>query len=126
MKMHAPKSTRIYRFSGAMPSTKYDPGIHEETMDGKTTKPTWLRIAAAVILGGMVGGILFVIAALIIGAINDLMGMTIPINLRLAENAWSSLLLVIFIGFSIAGFWWKVETTPPSEPENLVPGEPEE
>ncbi|MFA5348181.1 MAG: hypothetical protein WC294_08590 [Methanoregula sp.] len=95
-------------------------------MDEKTGKPAWLRIAAAVLLGGMVGGILFVIAAIIIGAINDLMGMTIPINLRIAENLWSPLLLVIFIGFSIAAFWWKVETTPPSEPENPEPAIPDE
>jgi branched-subunit amino acid ABC-type transport system permease component len=87
-------------------------------MDEKMAKSTWLRIAAAVLLGGVIGGILFLIAALIIGAINDLMGMTIPINLRIAENVWSLGLLIIFIGFSIAGLWWKVETTPPSEPEN--------
>ena len=98
-------------------------------MDGNVPKPTWLRIAAAVLLGGMIGGILFLIATLIIGAINDSMGMSIPINLRLAENLGSSVLLVIFIGFSIAGLWWKVETTPPSEPEtpdNTVPDIPDE
>jgi len=92
-------------------------------------KPTWLRIAAAILLGGIIGGILFLIATLIIGAINDSMGMSIPINLRLAENLGSSVLLVIFIGFSIAGLWWKVETTPPSEPEtpdNTVPDLPDE
>ena len=98
-------------------------------MDEKMAKPTWLRIAAAILLGGIIGGILFLIATLIIGAINDSMGMSIPINLRLAENLWSSVLLVIFIGFSIAGMWWKVETTPPSEPEtpdNTVPDIPDE
>jgi hypothetical protein len=93
-------------------------------MDEKLPKPTWLRIAAAVMLGGMIGGILFLVAVLIIGAINDSMRMSIPISLRLAENLWSAVLLVIFIGFSIAFLWWKVETTPPSEPEtpdNTVP-----
>jgi hypothetical protein len=98
-------------------------------MDEKMAKPTWLRIAAAILLGGIIGGILFLIATLIIGAINDSMGMSIPINLRLAENLGSSVLLVIFIGFSIAGLWWKVETTPPSEPEtpdNTVPDIPDE
>ena len=98
-------------------------------MDEKMAKPTWLRIAAAILLGGIIGGILFLIATLIIGAINDSMGMSIPINLRLAENLGSSVLLVIFIGFSIAGLWWKVETTPPSEPEtpdNTVPDLPDE
>jgi hypothetical protein len=87
-------------------------------MDGKNQKPTLLRIAAAIILGGIVGFILFLIVALAIGSVNDLMGMTIPINLRLAENIWSPVLLIVFIGFSIAGLWWKVETTPPSEPES--------
>ena len=86
-------------------------------MKRKIAKPTWLRVIAAVILGGVIGGILFLVAALIIGAINDMLGMTIPINLRIDENAWSSLLLIIFIGFSIAGLWWKVETNPPSETE---------
>jgi hypothetical protein len=86
-------------------------------MDETTGKPTWLRIAAAGILGCVTGGILFLVAAIIIGTVNNLMGMTIPINLRIAENIWSPLLLILLIGFSIAGFWWKVETTPPSEPE---------
>ncbi|MFA5267179.1 MAG: hypothetical protein WC379_04340 [Methanoregula sp.] len=95
-------------------------------MDETMVKPTWLRLAAAVILGCVVGGILFLITALIIGAINDLMGIAIPINMLLAENIWSSSLLVIFIGLSIAGLWWKVETTPPSEPENPESGLPDE
>jgi tetrahydromethanopterin S-methyltransferase subunit C len=86
-------------------------------MDEKTARPSWLRIAAAVILGAIVGFIIFLIVALVIGSLNDLMGMNIPINLRIAENIWSPLLLIIFIGFSIAGLWWKVETTPASEPE---------
>ena len=94
-------------------------------MDEKTVKPTGLRIAAAVILGAVVGFIVFLIVALIIGALNDLMSMSIPINLRLAENLWSPVLLVIFIGLSIAGIWWKVETTPPTE-EEMVPDVPEE
>jgi hypothetical protein len=57
---------------------------------------------------------------------NDLMGITIPISLRVAVNIWSPLLLIIFIGFSIAGLWWKGETTPPSEPENPVSEIPDE
>jgi hypothetical protein len=95
-------------------------------MDGKPVKPTWLRIISAVILGGVVGFILFLFVALIIGAVNDLMGMTIPINLRMAENIWSPILLIVFIGFSVAGLWWKVETTPPTEPETPESGIPDE
>ena len=86
-------------------------------MDEKMAKPTWLRIAAAIILGGMVGGILFFIATLVIGVINNLMGMAIPINFQIAENVLSLGLLILLMGLSIAYFWWKVETTPPSEPE---------
>lgn len=86
-------------------------------MEEKTVKPTWLRIISSVILGGVVGFILFLFVALIIGAVNDQMGMTIPISLRMAENIWSPILLIVLIGFSIAGLWWKVETTPPTEPE---------
>jgi tetrahydromethanopterin S-methyltransferase subunit C len=89
-------------------------------MDEKTAKPSWLRIAAAVILGAIVGFIIFLIVALAIGSLNDLLGMNIPINLRIAENIWSPILLIVFIGLSIAGLWWKVETTPPTEPE-IVP-----
>jgi hypothetical protein len=66
----------------------------------------------------MIGGILFLIVTLIIGAINDSLGMSIPFNLRVAENLWSAVLLVILIGFSIAFLWGKVETTPPFEPES--------
>jgi hypothetical protein len=95
-------------------------------MDETMAKPGWTRVAAAGILGCVVGGILFLIAALIIGALNDLMGMAIPISLRIAEDIWSTVLLIIFIGFSIAWFWWRVETTPPSEPETPVSGTPDE
>jgi hypothetical protein len=94
-------------------------------MDEKMEKPSALRIIAAVILGIIVGGILFLITTLVIGAINNRMGITIPIDLRITENILSLVLLIIFIGFSIAYFWWKVETTPPSEPENLETDEPE-
>jgi Ca2+/Na+ antiporter len=87
-------------------------------MGENIAKPTWLRIAAAVILGGVVGGILFLIATLAIGVINNQMGMTIPIDLQIAENVLSLGLLILLIGLSIAYFWWKVETTPPSEPES--------
>ena len=87
-----------------------------EFMDEKMAKPTWLRIAAAIMLGGMVGGILFFIATLVIGVINNLMGMAIPINMQIAENVLSLGLLILLMGLSIAYFWWKVETTPPSEP----------
>jgi hypothetical protein len=113
------------RSIGTIPITKYNRG-KREFMAENVVKPTWLRVAAAAILGCMLGGILFLFAVLIIGAVNDSLGMAIPINMRLAENIWSSVLLIVLIGFSIAGLWWKVETTPPSEPENPDSGLPDE
>ena len=82
-------------------------------------KPTALRIAASVILGVIVGGILFLIVTFFIGVINkQYKWMGIPINLQITENGLSLGLLILFIGFSIAYFWWKVETTPPLIPES--------
>jgi tetrahydromethanopterin S-methyltransferase subunit C len=82
-------------------------------------KPAALRVAASVILGVIVGGILFLIIAFIIAMINrQYRWMGIPIDLQITENVFSAGLLVLLIGFSIAYFWWKVETTPPSVPES--------
>lgn len=93
-------------------------------MDEPVTKPAALRVAASVILGGIVGGILFLIAAFFIAIINrQYRWMGIPIDLQITENVFSLGLLILLIGFSIAFFWWKVETTPPSEPESPdIPG----
>jgi formate/nitrite transporter FocA (FNT family) len=87
-------------------------------MNEKTTTPSLLRIAAAVFLGLIVGFILFLVAALFIGMFNQLMGMQIPIGMDVAENILSAILLVIFVGGSIAGFCWKVWTTPATEEED--------
>jgi hypothetical protein len=82
-------------------------------------KPAALRIAASVILGVIVGGILFLIITFFIGLINkQYTWMGIPANLLIAENGFGLGLLILLIGISIAYFWWKVETTPPSEPES--------
>src|SRR5512136_3431219 len=82
-------------------------------------KPAALRVAASVILGVIVGGILFLIITFFIAMINrQYQWMGIPIDLQITENAISLGLLVLLIGLSIAYFWWKVETTPPSVPES--------
>jgi len=73
-----------------------------------------LRIAAAVILGIITGGILFLFAAMAIGLINDKAGMNISVGMNIAENVFSAALLVLLIGICIAGFYWKVATTPSS------------
>ena len=88
-------------------------------MDETVAKPTALRVAASVILGVIVGGILFLIVAFFIAMINrQYRWMGIPIDLQITENVISLGLLILLIGLSIAFFWWKVETTPPSIPES--------
>ena len=74
-----------------------------------------LRLAAAVILGGITGTILFLIVAMGIGVVNDKMGMQIPVNLLIAENIFSAILLILLILICIAGFCWQVWNTPSSE-----------
>jgi formate/nitrite transporter FocA (FNT family) len=86
-------------------------------MNEKTATPSLLRLAAAIFLGLIVGFILFFIAAMVIGSINQLMDMNIPVRMDVAENVISAILLVVFVGGSIAGFCWKVWTTPASEEE---------
>ncbi|HEX3001308.1 MAG TPA: hypothetical protein VHN82_02905 [Methanoregula sp.] len=79
--------------------------------------PAPLRIISAAILGCIVGVILFLIVALGIGAANDRMHMNIPINLLVAENIFSAILLLVLVVICVAGFIRMVQTTPPSEPE---------
>ncbi|MGB7992759.1 hypothetical protein, partial [Methanoregula sp.] len=56
-----------------------------------------------------------------IGAFNNLMGMAIPVGMDFTENIISAILLVIFEIGCVAGFCWKVWTTPPSkEKEDIV------
>jgi uncharacterized PurR-regulated membrane protein YhhQ (DUF165 family) len=77
--------------------------------------PGMLRLAAAVILGGIIGSILFLIVALGIGVVNDKMGMQIPVNLLIGENIFSAILLVLFILLCIGVLFWQVYTTPSSD-----------
>jgi len=86
-------------------------------MNEKTTTPGLLRLAAAVFLGLIVGFILFFVATLFIGTLNQLMGMQIPVGMDIAENVISAILLVVFVVGSIALFCWKVWTTPATEEE---------
>lgn len=92
-------------------------------MDNKTSNPGLLRLASAVLLGLIIGFILFLIAAMVIGSINQLMGMNIPLGMDVAENILSAILLVVFIFGSIAFFCYKVWTTPATvveaEPSDL-------
>ena len=94
-------------------------------MSKNVERPGMLRIAAAVILGGITGTILFLIVALGIGAVNDKMGMKIPVNLLIAENVFSAILLILFILIFIAVFCWQVWNTPSSD-SNREDSGPEE
>jgi len=82
-----------------------------------TVKQDPLRLVAAVILGIITGSILFLIVALGIGTFNDMAHMNISVSMDVAENIFSLVLLVVLIIVCVAGFWWKVATTPPTEPE---------
>ena len=87
-------------------------------MDNVSSTPSVLRLTAAVILGIIVGFILFLIVALCIGMFNNLMKMDIPIGTDVAENIFSAVILVVFVIGSIIVFCWKVWITPPTEEEN--------
>jgi H+/Cl- antiporter ClcA len=80
-----------------------------------------LRIAGAVILGIFVGFFLFLIVALIIGAVNDSLGTNIPIDMLFAENIWSAILLIAIIGFCIGVFCWRVLASQPTPTEFEIP-----
>jgi len=83
--------------------------------------PDPLRIASAVLLGAMIGVILFLIIAIIIGFFNDRMGMNIPLHLLALENITSVLLLVVFMAACIGWFVHLVLVTPPTEPAGPEP-----
>jgi hypothetical protein len=104
--------------------TKYLAG-ETDTMSKNAERPGMLRIAAAVILGGITGTILFLIVAMGIGVVNDKMGMKIPINLLIAENVFSAIVLILFILIFIAVFCWQVWNTPSSDSNSEDSG-PEE
>ena len=89
-------------------------------MAASMKSPGPLRTIAAILLGAMIGSILFFIVALVIGSINDIMGMNIPFNLKFAENVWSTILLIFFIGISIAIMYYFVLITPPTDEELSV------
>jgi preprotein translocase subunit SecY len=80
-----------------------------------TATPYPLRVAAAVILGIITGGIFFFIVALIAGAVNDMAKTNLPVSTNVAENIFSAILLIALVVICVAVFYRKVATTPPSE-----------
>lgn len=83
----------------------------------RSDRPSLTRVIAAVFLGFFGGFFLFLIVALVIGAVNNALGMQIPIDLLLAENIYSLVMLVLIEVLCIGGALWLVWRTPPSEPE---------
>ena len=90
-------------------------------MAEKIQKSNPLRLVAATFLGIIVGAILFFVVALIIGIFNDKYGMNLPVRANVAENVGSLILLIVIIVICVAGFCWKVRTTPPAEEEPALP-----
>jgi hypothetical protein len=85
--------------------------------ENRNQRPSPIRVIAAVLLGFFGGFFLFLIVALVIGGVNDMLGTEIPVNLLIAENIYSAVTLVVIIGLCIGGALWLVWRTPPSEPE---------
>ena len=76
-----------------------------------------LRVTAAVLLGIITGGILFLVIAMLIGIFNDMAHMNISVTTNIAENIFSAILLAVLIIVCVAGFYRKVATTLPTEPK---------
>lgn len=74
------------------------------------TRPSILRIIAAIFLGIVVGFFVFFAITLVLGALN------IPVSMQFAENIYSALLLIISLAVCTGGFLWLVWTNPPTEP----------
>ncbi|MDD1713989.1 MAG: hypothetical protein LUQ61_01855 [Methanoregulaceae archaeon] len=83
----------------------------------RSERPGLTRVLAAILLGFFGGFFLFLIVALVIGAVNNALGMQIPIDLLLAENIYSLVMLVLIEVLCIGGALWLVWRTPPTEPE---------
>ena len=86
-------------------------------MTSPANPPDALRLIAAAILGVIAGAVLFLIVALGIGFVNDRLHMNIPINLLVAENIFSAVLLVLFIIICVAYLCRMVLQTPPTNPK---------
>lgn len=86
-------------------------------MTEETRRLNPLRVAAALILGFIIGSIIFFIITLAIGTINNLLGTNLTVTADIAENLFSLALLAILILVCCAAFVWKVSVTPSSGDE---------
>jgi hypothetical protein len=87
-------------------------------VENRSQRPSLIRVLAAVLVGFFGGFFLFLIVALVIGGVNNMLGTEIPINLLIAENIYSVIALIIIIGLCIGGALWMVWRNPPLEPES--------
>jgi hypothetical protein len=81
-------------------------------MGENSSRPSILRIVAAVFLGIVVGFFVFFAITLVLGALN------IPVSMQFAENIYSAILLIISLTVCIGGFLYLVWTNPPTETES--------
>lgn len=86
-------------------------------MAEQKNRPSIVRIIAAILLGFFIGFAMFFLVVLIIGAINDMLGVQIPVTMQFAANIFSAITLTVLIVVCIAGFLWIVWRTPPLETE---------
>jgi len=86
-------------------------------MAENSSRPSFLRIVSAILLGIVVGFFVFLGMALILGAMN------IPVSMQFAENVLSAILLTISLAVCIGGFLWLVWITPPTESESTEEAE---
>jgi hypothetical protein len=73
------------------------------------SRPSILRIIAAIFLGIVVGFFVFFAITLVLGVLN------IPVSMQFAENIYSAILLILSLAVCITGFLWLVWTNPPTE-----------
>ena len=81
-------------------------------MAENSSRPSILRIVAAVFLGIVVGFFVFFAITLVLGALN------IPVSMQFAENIYSAILLILSLAICIGGFLYLVWTNPPTETES--------
>jgi hypothetical protein len=86
-------------------------------MPENSSRPSVLRIVAAILLGIVVGFFVFLGIGLILGAMN------IPVSMEFAENILSAILLTISLAVCIGGFLWLVWITPPTQSESTEEAE---
>jgi len=81
-------------------------------MAENSSRPSLLRIIAAIFLGIVVGFFVFFAITLVLGALN------IPVSMQFAENIYSAILLIISLAVCIGGFLYLVWTNPPTKTES--------